>query len=169
MTGFVDTNMVLPNMPIAALEAMGYETTQAATLVNCVTVSTRILTPLGEVKVEELRPGDRVTTLDNGPQVVRAPRFQARGAAKMAAHRKRRPAHIQNGAPGGNVTARTLTVSPRHRILVGGAALAAHFGERGIVVPALALVGLPGITRINTPAPVRYRRLARAGDALVEV
>lgn len=87
----------------------------------CFVRGTRIITDQGEVPVEDIRPGDRVLTMDNGYRPVcwiGSSRRQARG--KMA------PVRIARGALGNH---RDLWVSPQHRMLIrradGGEAFAA--------------------------------------------
>jgi len=108
--------------------------------VTCFTRATPISTPDGERLVEELRPGDRVDTLDNGPQVLRwigRRRVQAQGAFA--------PVRFAPGALG---NARALTVSPQHRILITGWRAEMLFAAREVLVPATALVNGDTIARV---------------------
>ncbi len=86
----------------------------------CFTPGTRILTPCGECKVERLRPGDLVCTLDHGAQPVLWSGAVDVGPAWLAARPDLRPIRITRGALGPDQPRRDLLVSPRHRMLVGG-------------------------------------------------
>ena len=78
----------------------------------CFVRGTLILTDRGEVAVQDIRPGDRVITLDAGPQPVVWTGMTRRRAAGSVA-----PVRIAAGALG---NARDLWVSPQHRMLVRG-------------------------------------------------
>lgn len=106
----------------------------------CLRAGTRIDTPSGPKRVENLRPGDLVMTLDNGPQPVR-----------LAGHRRvafdgrddrTRPIVIARGALGCDTPRKNLVVSPQHRILVCGPTTL-----EDVLLPAVKLIGRPGIHR----------------------
>jgi hypothetical protein len=105
----------------------------------CFGPGTRIDTPLGPVPVEQLCAGMMVRTLDHGAQPLRllaSSRTRAEGS--MA------PVVIAKGALGNR---RELILSPQHRVLLQGTAAELLFGEPELLVPAVALVGTPGVTR----------------------
>ena len=78
----------------------------------CFVRGTLILTDRGEVAVQDIRPGDRVITLDAGPQPV-----VWIASATRPARGRMAPVRIAAGALG---NARDLWVSPQHRMLVRG-------------------------------------------------
>ena len=103
------------------LTLVGVSPDQLATLeqkqsvgIPCFTPGTMILTPLGEVPVEHLRPGDLVTTRDNGPQPVVWTGRRDLGPKELAADPRLLPVSIQ---PGFARNDRPLLVSPQHAIL----------------------------------------------------
>lgn len=105
----------------------------------CFTAGTLIDTPDGPRKVEDIRPGDRVDTLDNGPQLVRwAGKRDVDGSADHA------PVRIEAGVLGNE---KPLLVSPQHRMLVTGWAVELNFGEDSVLVAAKHLVNGDTITR----------------------
>ncbi len=116
----------------------------------CFAAGTRILTPRGEVPVGQLRVGDRVCTLDNGPMPIRWIGSQRLGPGDLAARPKSRPILLPAGFLGAR---RPVLVSPQHAILVGkdwlvrarhlchlpGSGVRVAHGKRGIVYVHLLL------------------------------
>ena len=98
----------------------------------CFTEGTLIQTPTGERRIETLRQGDVVVTLDNGPQKIRwVGQKTVRATGALA------PISFQRGVFGNH---RDLLVSPQHRMLVTGYRAQLLFGETEVLVPAKSLV-----------------------------
>ena len=93
----------------------GASFTQENTGVICFTPGTLILTELGECPVEDLRPGDRIVTRDNGVQTLQWMAQRRIGAAELRADERLRPVLIQPGLIGAE---EPLLVSPQHGILL---------------------------------------------------
>ncbi|WP_299846427.1 Hint domain-containing protein [uncultured Roseovarius sp.] len=94
----------------------------------CFTRGTLIATPDGDRLIEDLKPGDLVLTLDNGPQpllLVSCKTFPATG--------RNAPVHIAKGALGNNAD---LLVSQQHRILIGDWRAELFFGVEQVLVAA---------------------------------
>lgn len=117
------------------------------TVVPCFTPGTQIITIDGPAAVEDIRPGDRVLTRDNGFQTVRWIGARHVTAAELAASPRLAPVRIAAGALGGGLPERALEVSPQHRMLIAGADTELMFGESEVLAAAVHLVGQPGITR----------------------
>ncbi len=117
------------------------------TVVPCFTPGTPIATARGDIAVERLVAGDLVQTRDSGLQPLRWVGTRTLGARDVAAEDRLRPVHIAPGALGSGRPGRGLVVSPQHRVLVVGARAELLFGEPEVLVAALHLVGLPGISR----------------------
>lgn len=100
--------------------------------VICFTKGTHILTPQGERRVEHLTPGDRVVTLDNGPQPVRWI-----GSTSVAATGALAPVRFAPGVLGNH---RALFVSPEHRVLSDAPHLREMSGEAEVLLPAKRLI-----------------------------
>ncbi len=98
----------------------------------CFTRGTSILTPNGDVLVEDLQVGSRVETLDHGPQTVRWIGSTVRVATGACA-----PVHIRAGALDND---RDLFVSQQHRMVLRGARAELMFGDHEVLVPAKSLV-----------------------------
>lgn len=75
--------------------------------VPCFTAGTAILTPRGAVRVEALRPGDLVCTVDNGPQPL----------LWIGGRDVRAPGPLQSPVVLRAEQARNLVVSPQHCVL----------------------------------------------------
>jgi len=100
--------------------------------VVCFVAGTRIKTADGEIAVEDLLPGDRVLTLDNGYQPLRWV-----GCSRRPAVGRLAPVRICAGALDND---RDLSVSPQHRMLLRGWQANLMFGEAEVLVTAKALV-----------------------------
>lgn len=106
----------------------------------CVARGTLIDTETGPVPVEDLRPGDKVLTVDGPPQPVRWIGCRPVSARELRADPSLRPVRIAAGAFGQGLPARDLTVSPQHRVLVDDWRAELFFGAAQVLVPAKALV-----------------------------
>lgn len=100
--------------------------------VVCFVRGTSIRTQRGEVKIEDLREGDKVRTLDRGLQPIRWI-----GSSIVRGHGNLAPIRIKKGAMGNR---RDLWVSPQHRMLVGSWRSELYFGEEQVLTPAKFLV-----------------------------
>jgi len=114
-------------------------------IIPCFTPGTKIATPKGEIRVEELQVGDRVITRDNGIQTIRwvGAREMTGAEFEMAAHLK--PVLIRKGALDNALPERDMMVSPNHRVLVANEKTALYFEEREVLVAAKHLTGMDGI------------------------
>jgi Ca2+-binding RTX toxin-like protein len=136
--------------------------------VVCFTAGTAILTPGGEVLIEDLRIGDLVTTMDNGPQPIRWIGKRSIGLPLLQALPNLRPVLIKKGVLGAR---RDLLVSQQHGMLIGkggsqlGRAkhLAGHFpgvriaqGKRQITYVHLMFDAHQIIFAENTPSESFY-------------
>lgn len=116
----------------------------------CFTRGTLIATPGGEVKIEALKVGDLVETLDRGPQPIRWI-----GRRAVVASGSFAPVRIRAGAYG----ARTdLLVSQQHRVLLRGALVHKYFGDPEILAIAKHLADGPGV-EIKTGGIVEYHHI----------
>lgn len=129
------------------------------TVTACLTAGTMIDTPDGPRPVETLAVGDLVTTLDHGPRPVLWIHSETLRFGPGGARDTRRPIRIQRGALGPGLPARSLTVSPQHRLLVSSPIARRMFGDQEVLVPAVKLKGLPGIGPDGRATQVTYLHL----------
>lgn len=127
------------------------------TTTPCFLQGTPIQTPRGQVRVENLRPGDLVTTLDHGEQVVRWIGCTHPTAENIGDISD--PIRVRAGALGNGLPRADIFVSPQHRMFVSSVIAARMFGVPEVLIPAIKLIGIPGIEVNTTKAPVRYFHL----------
>lgn len=105
----------------------------------CLTPGVLVDTVEARVPVERIAPGDRVLTLDHGPQPVLWV-----GRTVLRANATHAPVRFEAGALGNT---EAFAVSPQHRIHVAGWQAELNFGQPEVLVSAVHLVGLPGVAR----------------------
>ncbi|KAA0912072.1 Hint domain-containing protein [Aquicoccus porphyridii] len=108
--------------------------------VICFTPGTRIETPEGPRRVEDLREGDRVQTKDNGAQDVLWIGSRRMTGARLFAMPRLRPVRIRAGALGVGRPDEELIVSPEHRMVVKGSVARALFNTDEVLVRAKDMV-----------------------------
>ena len=123
------------------------EFTEIEKIIPCFTPGTLIATPQGQRPVEELRPGDRVITRDNGMQEIAWAGAKTLDYRRLGEDAWLRPVLIRKGALGNGLPERDMLVSPNHRLLMANDRTEMLFGEREVLVSAKHLVGTPGIER----------------------
>jgi hypothetical protein len=95
----------------------------------CYLAGTRILTPDGEVAVEDLMIGDRVMTISGQAKRIKWIGTRAYDLRFVAGNRDILPIRIKRGALGSELPRRDLYLSPEHALFIDG-----------VLVPAKALV-----------------------------
>lgn len=128
-------------------------------LLVCFAEGTRIETPNGEIRVEDLRPGDLVSTVDEGPRPLLWIGSRHVSPEELSADARLRPVAIDAGALGPDQPSRQLRVSQQHRLCIGNWTTELHFGESQVLVPAAKLLGKPGVRLVDPPAGLTYFHL----------
>lgn len=120
---------------------------QMGPVVPCFCTGTRIATPGGTRRVEQLQLGDLVQTSDGRAVPVLWIGRREVSAAVMAAQPALRPIRVAAGALGHGLPHRDLLLSPQHRVLLRSPVVARK-AEQGpeALVAVKHLLGLPGIT-----------------------
>ena len=104
--------------------------------VICFTQGTRLLTSEGSRRIEDLRPGDRVQTRDNGVQEILWTGHRRMSGARLHVMPHLRPIRIRSAAFGMGQPDEDLIVSPHHRMLIRGRAADTLFGTSEVLVAA---------------------------------
>ncbi len=103
----------------------------------CFASGTRILTPDGEVAVENLAPGSEVLTVRNGHESVAEIIWVGQRTVDISRHampEKVRPVRILAGAFGSGLPQRDLRVSPDHALYIDGHLIEAKTLVNGVTV-----------------------------------
>jgi Hint domain len=130
--------------------------TKPGEVVFCFTAGTRVDTPDGLRRIEDLAPGDLVTTLGNGSQPLRWSGVRHVPAAEMLMTPDLQPVEFATGVIGNTGP---LRVSPQHRILLNDWRAQVFFGEDEVLVPAKALVNGLTIRQVLPAEGVTYVHL----------
>lgn len=104
--------------------------------VICFTPGTRIATPHGLRLIEDIRPGDRILTKDNGAQEILWTGSRRMTGARLYAMPHLRPIRFKAGALGIERPDGDLIVSPQHRMVLNGPAARALFNAQDVLVKA---------------------------------
>jgi len=120
----------------------------------CFTEGTLILTPTGEIAVEELAVGDLVITAEGAAVPIRW--LFARDMVFSGNQVKHQPVLIKSDALGPGMPERDLALSPQHCVLIESAETLRAFGLPRVFVRAKWLTGLPGIRVMQGRKKSRY-------------
>lgn len=127
--------------------------------VVCFVPGTQIDVPGGTKSVEDLQPGDLVSTKDNGSQEILWVGQRHISGARLAALPELRPIRLRAGVMGQGRTDADLLVSPEHRVVLQGPSAMALFNTPEVLVAARDLICDRTIVVDNTLRDVRYIHL----------
>ncbi|TVP73695.1 MAG: hypothetical protein EA339_02460 [Rhodobacteraceae bacterium] len=119
--------------------------------IPCFVAGTLIDTSSGRKPVEDLQPGDLILTRDDGYMPLVWTGQRALDAEDLRAQPEFGSVILRAGALGVNMPECDTRVSPSHRVLICGPRAELLFGETEVLVPAIHLVGQPGIERDDSP------------------
>ena len=108
--------------------------------VICFTPDTRLTTPGGASRIQDMKPGDLIMTRDNGPQQILWTGHRRMSGARLYAMPHLRPIRFRAGALGVGRPDQDLLVSPQHRMLIKGNAALALFNTPEVLVAAEDLI-----------------------------
>ncbi|WP_417807601.1 Hint domain-containing protein [Thioclava sp.] len=129
--------------------------TPAATNI-CFANGTWLATPQGDRPISQLRVGDLVLTSDHGEQPIAWLFAKTWTPAEIAASPNLAAVLICKGALGVGMPSRDLRLSQQHRVLVQGIVAKRMFGTDQVLIPAKALLSLPGVMLDQPDTNVTY-------------
>lgn len=127
--------------------------------VVCFVSGTLIATADGPRPVDEILPGDRISTRDNGEQPVCWIGQRNMSGGRLVAMPHLRPVRLRSGFLGAGRPDPDLLVSPDHRILIMGAAAQTLFNTPEVLVTAADLINDLTVTIDHTQRDVTYVHL----------
>lgn len=133
----------------------------------CFTPGTRIGTPHGPVRVEELAAGDLVNTR-LGPRPIRWFGKRRLDLVDLMANPKLLPVRVPAGAFAPGLPARDLHFSPQHRLVVRSRIAERMFGVPEVLVAVKQLIGVNGIAVDGAVRDVVYYHFMLDDHAVVE-
>jgi hypothetical protein len=135
--------------------------------IPCFVAGSMILTPQGLRPVEDLLPGDLVTTRDHGVMPVRWVARSRLAAESLETDPRLCPIRIRAGALGEGLPRRDLRLSPQHRVLVAGRVVERMAKAPEALGPVSGLVGLRGVS-VEPATEIVYVHLVLDTHAVVE-
>ena len=118
--------------------------TEQVTVIACYCRGTLILTPAGEVPVEELAIGDRIVALAGEERPIRWIGYRAYDGRFIAGNRQVLPICVTADAIASGVPARDLYLSPEHSLWIDGVLVQAKH-----LVNGATIVQADGIDRVE--------------------
>ena len=112
------------------------------------TPGTLISTSQGDVRIEDIRPGDILVTRDNDLQEVTFVRKSQKTGRELLNAPHLRPVQIRAGALGQELPVTDMMVTPNHRIALGKKR-SSFFGKKNDLVAAKHLVNHSDILEID--------------------
>ncbi|MFY0595453.1 MAG: Hint domain-containing protein [Cognatishimia sp.] len=149
----------------ATFVSSSFTTTQGDLDVNtdlgppCLTQGALVKTSVGELPVEDLRPGMVVIGLDGRKLVLRVVLKTSISARDMQENPKLYPVRIVAGALGNGLPNRDLIVSRQHRMLVNAPIVKRMFGYEDVLMAAIKLTEIPGIFVDQSLTSLTYSHL----------
>jgi hypothetical protein len=130
----------------------------------CFCAGTMIETPDGPKPIEDIGPGDDVLTLDHGAHRVLWSGQRRCSAGELQAFEKRRPIRFAADALGPGYPSKPVWLSRQHRVFLPGATP----GDAGVLVPAIRLTELPGVTVPTPLGAVTYHHVLLEQHAILQ-
>jgi len=135
-----------------AIDVQNVDTTSGGAV--CFAAGTHILTPKGDILVEDLQAGDFVLTLDHRPQPILW--ISHSEHVWPGSSENELPVLISRGALGPDVPRRNLVVSQQHKVLLSDANARSHSSNAQVLAPAKGMTSLPGFRIMKGKRRVVY-------------
>lgn len=124
--------------------------------VVCFAGETELLTPSGPRRVCDLVAGDQVISDAGQTRTIIATNERHVRPIELCRESRLLPVRIAAGALGGGLPRRDLLVSRQHRILIASRIARRICGFEEMLIPAIRLVGIPGIDIARAIQPISY-------------
>ena len=134
------TREVMNGLPNGSIKLTNYSPTGGPVLI-CFGNGTLIMTPEGEVRVEDLCVGDLVSTQGGGAKPIRWIGKRDLSGVDFILHPNLRPIRVPAETFGAGQPHSDLWLSRQHRVLVEGWEVELNFGCEQVLVPIGQLVG----------------------------
>jgi hypothetical protein len=159
-------NLAIESITITSIVVDNFSNADMASSLSgtvvCFAEGTELATPEGLRRVETLRPGDLVWTRDHGPRAIAGVLKDADAGQGQHA-----PITFAPGSIGPGLPARSLSVSPQHRILCASPLVQRMFGVPEAFLPALRFLGCPGVSQDTDCDPVTYYHINLSEHAIL--
>lgn len=160
IVGYVSDRQIFKHTTMTAIHGDDIASINYATMAVCFTDDAIIATPGETVPIAALRVGDLIQTLDAGAVPIRWIGRQVMTPERLRRADKLRPIHIKPGALGPDVPTQPITLSRQHRVLLRSALVQRMCHKAEIFVAAKDLLGLKGVSVVETCDPVTYYHIA---------
>lgn len=127
--------------------------------VPCLMAGTFIETDVGEILIENLKPGMLLKTADQELRPLKRVFMRKISARALEKEPKLCPVRITAGALGADMPKRDLLVSRQHRMLMSSTTVERMFNAPSVLISACRLARLPGIYVDTTVTEVTYYHL----------
>ncbi len=157
--GFATDDFLVPGTKYVKTNGSNFGNSDYEDFIPCFTRGTQIRRADGTcTAIEDLNIGDMILTR-SGAKPIRWI-----GSTTVAAKGNVAPVQIAKDVLGNTAD---LTVSPQHRMLITGPAAHLHFSAEAVLIPAIHLIGLEGVTR-QTEGDVDYFHLLFDQHEIIE-
>lgn len=133
-----------------------YDNAVPPSTIPCFAAGTMIATQDGDIAVEKLKVGQLVRTGNNQFKPIRWIGSRRIDLSDAGTPFNLRPVHICAGAMGKGLPQNDLWVSRQHRMLVSSKIAQRMFDCPSVLIPAIKLTGMPGISVDTTLMAVEY-------------
>ncbi|MGI3168604.1 Hint domain-containing protein [Pseudooceanicola sp. C21-150M6] len=125
---------------------------------------TKVMTAMGYQMIEDLEPGARMITADNGIQFVRSVRREPLWFSTAECPKSRQPLFIPAEAIG---NAQDITLLPHQAVMVESDMAEKVLGDRNVLMLAQDLEGVCGIHRVAPEGPATVVTLEFDNDEVI--
>lgn len=127
--------------------------------IACFSRDAQISTPTGDQPIHTLKVGDLVLDVHGKAHPIRWHGISEIDSMDLEMEPDLIPVRICAGALSENKPTQDLLVSPQHRMIVVSSVAEKMFGSRTVMIPAIKLIGWPGISVDTKTRSIEYHHL----------